>query len=1378
MTGFVHLHVHSDFSLQDAAVSVMHLADRAEALGMKHLALTDHGNMFGAMELLAACEETIKTIGGKEEHVKRKNPIQPIIGCEAYVSPGSRFEKRGTENENKYYHLVLLAKNRQGYLNLVKLCSFAYTEGFYYRPRIDGELLARYHEGLICLSACVSGEIPKLIQAGKNAEAEAKAVEYRDLFGRDETGEPNFYLEIQDHGIPAEVLRNTNLSQVQINEALVEIARKTGIPLVATNDVHYLAREDAVAHDALLCIGTGKLRTEEKRKKYYGDQFYFKTGDEMAALFPKYPEAIANTVRIAERCKTDVPKVKTKDLCQLLPEFEIPLGFATADDYLRHLAVEGLAKRYHKEKAASSAGDNAWEEIQKRMEYELDVIIQMGFTGYFLIVADFINWAKERDISVGPGRGSGAGSIVAYALRITNMDPLKYNLLFERFLNPERISMPDFDVDFANEGRKDVIEYVTEKYGRENVGQIITFGTLGAKQVIRDVARTLGISIPESEMISKLIPGGPGVSLGSAFKAEPRLGEFEADPRYTELFSLARKLEGLNRHASLHAAGVVIGKSALDNFVPLYRDPKTGGIATQYTMGHLEECGLVKMDFLGIKTLDVIKHTEELIRRRGSEYAQFNIEHVSEHDEATFKMLGEGKSFEIFQFESEGMQNILKQAKPGKIEDLIALNALYRPGPMANIPQFIESKNGRQRIEYPDPSLEEILKETYGVIIYQEQVMQVTRVIAGFTLGHADELRRAMGKKNMEKMVKEKERFLAGAVERGYQKADADRIFELLIPFAGYGFNKSHAAAYAVVAYQTAYLKAHFPAEFMAANLSNEIHSTDKDKLSACIDESRKMGIPIDPPDVNRSDKLFTVVEGRIVYGFLGIKGLGDGPIEGVLACRQEEGVFTGFMDFLERANMKPSGLAENPLDKQIVSKKAIELLIKAGAFDCFDMSRTLMFANVERAVEYVKKTKEDKQFGQSSLFENTGEQELAPFVFEKADEWEPTERLNYEKELLGFYFSGHPMDEYKELWERAVKANLGRPETLSPGSCILVGIVKGIKTIVNSKGNKMAFASLEDYRGSIELTFFDSAWRNAEGQIEADKVAILKGKIEYQKYKDQYSFVADGVLSPQEADAALAGEETRSRKWDKYRNIWKYPDITDPPILALDDPDGTKPGNYTLAGLIKTLRTHQDKKGNEMAFGTLQDERGEIDLVFFAKDWKNCKDLAAVDEMAALRGSLDAPNERNRKASFKVSSIQDINKLVRAAAKRADTTVVAGTTGAGKLVEPVAVPDDDAAAITSRARVSDSGNGLAPRSVSREVHIRLKEAAVDRDEDLYPLRDFLIDNPGPCQVFIHIPVSGRETVVRTAPRISADADQERIAALSACEMVSAVWTV
>ena len=1120
MTEFVHLHVHSDYSLQDAAVSTMALADRAEKLGMTHLALTDHGNMFGVMEFIASCKETIViNDDGKEEKKERKNPVKPIIGCEVYVSPGSRHEKKGTENENKYYHLILLAANREGYLNLVKLCSFAYTEGFYYRPRIDEELLAKYHHGLIALSACASGEIPRLIQAGKIDEAHKKAEYYRDLFGKDTDGNPYFYLEIMDHGIPAANLRG-DLSQKEINDVIIEISHNTGIPLAATNDVHYLDREDYIAHDTLLCIGTAKMRTEEKRKKYYGDQFYFKTGDEMASLFSEYPQAVSNTVRIANMCNADIPKVKTQNLPKYLPDFDIPDGFESASSYLRHLTSEGLAVRYAKEKASAS---KVWEDIEKRAEYELDTIINMGFTGYFLIVEDFIKYAKDNNIPVGPGRGSGAGSIVAYALRITDIDPLKYNLLFERFLNPDRISMPDFDIDFANEGRDKVIDYVTAKYGKERVAQIITFGTLGAKAVIKDVARTLAISIPESDMITKLIPGSPGMTLERAISDEPKLRELEKDARYTELFALARKLEGLNRHSSIHAAGIVIGKTPLIDFVPLYKERedsksgKGGSIATQYSMNYLEPCGLVKMDFLGLKTLDVIKHSQDLIRLRGGQYSDFDINNIPEDDKDTFKMLGEGRSFQIFQFESDGMQNILKQTKPASIEDLTALNAMYRPGPMQNIPRFVESKNGQKPITYPVASLEKVLKETYGVIIYQEQVMEVARIIAGYSMGQADLLRRAMGKKKKEIIDKEKIPFIQGAVKQGYTEKKAKEIYDILVPFADYGFNKSHAAAYSVIAYQTAYLKANFPAEFMAANLTNDINSADKNKLSHCIDETRKMGIEVEPPNVNHSGALFTVVAGKIVYGFLGIKGLGESSAAEIIRGRND-GPYKNFMDFLDKVNIKAVG------------KKVIELLIQTGAFDSFGVTRETLAGNLENVVDYALKNKEDKMLGQSSLFEDSSDGDIPDFKFVEFPPKSREEKLNMEKQLIGFYFSGHPMDEYKEIWQKAVKVDLGEIDNLKTGPCILVGIIKNIRPIVTSKGGKMAFASLADYNGEIDLVFFTAAWEKYQNEIEADKILILKGKIDYQKDKDKYSFIVDSILKKEDVDNEIPVDEIHLR--------------------------------------------------------------------------------------------------------------------------------------------------------------------------------------------------------------------------------------------------------
>jgi DNA polymerase-3 subunit alpha len=1195
---FVHLHVHSDYSLLDGAASVENLAAKAQALGMKHLAITDHGNMFGAVKFRQECQ---------------KRDIQPIIGSEFYMAQGTRFEKTGSENGNKYYHLVLLAACEKGYRNLMKLSSYSYTEGFYYKPRIDEELLVRYSQGLIGLSACIAGEIPGLILAGNPEGAEKRARWFRDVLGED-----NFYLELQDHGLA---------DQKRVNPAIIELSRRTGIPLVVTNDIHYLEREDSAAQDILLCISTNKKQHDERRMRFGSDEFYFKTAEEMAALFPDCPEAISNTLRIAERCKTEIPSPGP-----LLPDFDIPPGFADADQYLRALTTEGLEKRY----------PGRVETVRERADYELGVITSMGFTGYFLIVADFINWAKARNLPVGPGRGSGAGSIVAYALQITDIEPLKYNLLFERFLNPNRVSMPDFDVDFCFERRGEVIEYVTQKYGKDRVGQIITFGTLKARAVIKDVARALDISLDESNMIAKLIPEDPKMTLQKAFEQESRLRDLEEErdqegkPKYRELFTIARRLEGKNRHNSFHAAGIVIGKTDLTDYVPLYRDPKTGIIASQFTMDVLEDCGLVKMDFLGLKTLTLIKNTENLIRRRGGSYAAFDITAISEEDEAAYKMLGEGKSTCIFQFESEGMQNILKQAKPNKLEDLIALNALYRPGPMDNIPQFIDSKWGRRTIEYPDPCLEDILKETYGVIVYQEQVMQVAQTIAGFSLGQADNLRRAMGKKKIEAMVKEKEKFIAGAVERGFTEQNADRIFEILIPFAGYGFNKSHAAAYSLLAYQTAYLKANFPAEFMAANLTNEISSTDK--LPVYIDEARKMGIPIDPPDVNRSDPYFSVVDNRIVYGLLGIKGLGEASAEEVTACRKE-GPYRNFIDFLDRVDIKTVG------------KKVIELLIKTGAFDGFGMSRAVLVENLERAVDYAQNKKADKKYGQVSLFEDTGEQEYPDFEFREVPEWDRMARLNIEKELLGFYFSGHPMDDYKEVWKQMVTMNLADPES----------------------------------------------WTRRD----------------------------------REEDSPARGDQRR-----------------------------------VLVGIVKSLRPYRTKAGKEMCYASLGDYNGDIDLTFFPKTWEKCGGDIQVDQIIAIKGKVDVQEQRERPC-FLVNEVLDLEKLLKTAEKKAVKNVEPEKTGPERPSPDGTYPGE-----------SPRGEALSREEVfpRGEVHIRLHKDAADREETLYPLRDYLFENSGPCSVFIHVPVSGGETVIRTATQISAVGDEQHLGALTRCRGVAEAW--
>jgi DNA polymerase-3 subunit alpha len=1089
---FVHLHNHSDHSLLDGAASVKSMVARAKALGMPGLAITDHGNLFGALKFYKEC----KAAG-----------INPIVGCEFYVAGSSRFEKAGTENGNKYYHLVLLARNAEGWANLRVLASRAYTEGFYYKPRIDDELLRAHASGLICSTACIAGEVPQYVLSGKEDQAERKALEYRELFGKE-----HFFLELQDHGMDEER---------RVNRALVAIARKHGIPTIATNDMHYLEREDAKAHDALLCIGTNRKLADRDRMRFPGDEFYMKSPDEMAALFSEVPEAIKNTLLVNEMVSLDMSLPGP-----LLPEFEIPAEFSSMDGgeverevesvaaYLRGLSDEMVSKPHPKYGKAPSSelapGQRAMVEARlaapvsryfihasydgmrkrypdadsatiERLVYELGTIILMDFVGYFLIVADFINWAKDHGIPVGPGRGSGAGSIVAYSLRITDIDPLRYHLLFERFLNLERVSMPDFDVDFCFERRGEVIEYVTKRYGADRVGQIITFGTLKAKAVIKDVARAMDIPFDEANEIAKLVPEDPKMTLEKAFAEEPKLAELASQEKYRELFAIARKLENKNRHASFHAAGIVIGKTSLTDYVPLYRDPKTGQVATQYTMDQLEECGLVKMDFLGLKTLTLIKNTIDLVRARGVEIDE---ERIPDDDRRTYELLGEGKSTSVFQFESSGMQGILKQAKPNRMEDLIALNALYRPGPMAYIPQFIDCKQGRQKISYPDKRLEPVLKETYGVIVYQEQVMQVAQIIAGYSLGQADLLRRAMGKKKPEVLAKERVPFVAGAERLGYSADDANRIYDILVPFAEYGFNKSHAAAYSVVAYRTAYLKANYPAEFMAANLTNEI--TNPDKLSEYIAEARSMRIELLPPDVNRSEAYFTVSEGRIVYGLLGIKGVGDALAREIVARRAAGGPFKDPIDFLER------------LGAGALNKKTLESLALAGCFDSLGKSRGEVIANLERAVAYVQEKERSRAYGQASLFDDSDEKEYPDFEWNEGAPYERSELLRLEKELLGFYFSGHPMDEWKAVWERSADLDLSRPERASPDRLYtVVGLLREFREIVTKAGKRMAFGVIEDFVGRMEIVVFASTLELAREKFVVDQVVCLRGKVD-----------------------------------------------------------------------------------------------------------------------------------------------------------------------------------------------------------------------------------------------------------------------------------------
>ena len=1064
MSGFVHLHNHSDYSLLDGACRISDYVKKAVDLGMKHLALTDHGNLFGALHFEQACHAA---------------GINPVVGCEVYVAPGSRFVK--PTNGPKSHHMVLYVRNEEGYRNLMILTSKGYIEGFYYKPRIDDELLEKHHEGLIASTACMAGEIPRALQAGDFEKAKSKALFYRDLFG-----EGNFYLEVMNHGIPEEKT---------IRKGMRRLHEETGIPIIATNDIHFLEKEHANAHDIFICISTGKKQTDTKRLKTENPEFYFKTEEEMRSVFPDFPDAIENTVKLAEKCNLTIPQPGPQ-----LPHYEIPEQFASPESYLQHLTYEGLKVRY------PDVDEETQKTISQRADFELKVLFDMEFAGYFLIVWDFIDWARRHDIPVGPGRGSGAGSIVAYALKITDIEPLKYELLFERFLNPERVSMPDFDVDFCFERRGEVIEYVHKKYGQENVAGICTFGTLKTKAVLKDVARVLDIAFSESNAISKLVPEGKTpdgrkINVKIALELEPQLKEFyDRGGVYKDLFDVAAVLEGMNRHVSTHACGKVIGRSILTDYVPLIKDQKSGDIITAYTMDIIEPCGLVKMDFLGLKTLTLLKNCETLIRLHSP---SFNLEKIPEDDEPTFRMLGKGRSEAVFQFESQGMQKILKDAKPASIEDLIALNALYRPGPMQYIPQFIDSKNGKQKIKYPHPDLEEVLKPTYGVIVYQEQVMKVAQIIGGFSLGKADILRRAMSKKKEKEMAKMEVEFVEGAEAKGYDPKQAKEIFEMLKPFAGYGFNKSHAAAYSVVAYKTAYCKANYPAEFWAANLTNEIN--DNDTLKNYLAHTRDEGIEILPPDINLSDKTFTVSDGRVVYGLMGIKGMGQAAAEAVINARKSNGAFSDFPDFLEKTDLKST------------NRKMLEAGIQAGLFDSIESrNRATLLHNLDAVLEAALKKKEDEAVGQVSLFADAAEEVEANLNWEEVDGWSGSELLRLEKELLGFYVSGHPLDTYREIWNKTSNLDLNKiKRSSSDKPYTVLGMIKNVRNLVTRKGDRMAFAELEDFNGTVELTVFSRTYEKYGHLLVEDAILGVIGKVDLSRDKPQIK--VDEIKVPDE---------------------------------------------------------------------------------------------------------------------------------------------------------------------------------------------------------------------------------------------------------------------
>ncbi len=1086
MSGFVHLHNHSDYSLLDGACRIKDYVAKAKEFGMKHVGLTDHGNLFGALHFEEACH---------------KEGINPIIGSEVYVAPTSRFAKP-TEGPRSY-HFVLYAKNEEGYKNLMILTSKGYLEGFYYRPRIDDELLEKYHGGLMASTACLGGEIPSAILSGDMKGAKSRAIYYNELFG-----EGNFWLEVMNHGMEEEEI---------VRQGMRRINEETGIPIIATNDVHFIAKDHANAHDILICISTGKKQSDTKRLKTENPEFFFKSEEEMQSLFPDFPDALENTVKLAERCDLHIPRSEPQ-----LPHYEIPSGFSNSIQYLRHLTDKGLKERYTEEFAK---GENSaeWQAIKTRAVYELEVLAGMGYEGYFLIVWDFIDWAKRQDIPVGPGRGSGAGSIVAYALGITDIDPLKYNLLFERFLNPERVSMPDFDIDFCFERRGEVIDYVHDKYGKENVAGICTFGTLKTKAVLKDVARVLDIPFDESNAITKLVPDAPQpksksknykskspppeeeeqkkITVDYALKLEPKLQEYyDRGGVYEKMFKVASILEGMNRHVSTHACGQVIGQSVLTNYVPLIKDQKSGDIITAYTMDIIESCGLVKMDFLGLKTLTLLKNCEELIRQV---VPGFNLEEIPEDDEATFKMLGEGQSEAVFQFESSGMQDILRKSKPTCLEDMIALNALYRPGPMDYMDEYIKGRHGRRKITYPHPDIEDVLKPTYGVIIYQEQVMKIAQIIAGFSLGKADILRSAMGKKKLKVMAKLEPEFIQGAEARGYTTKLAKSIFDMLKPFAKYGFNKSHAAAYSVISYRTAYCKARFPAEFWAATLTNEIN--DSEKLKEYLEITKSDGLEIRPPDVNNSGVHFSVSDGKIFYGLLGIKGIGRAAAEEIERARKQKGNFHDIFDFLYKINNKT------------VNRKALESCIQAGALDSIEShNRATLLFNLDKLIEAVQKKKKEEELGQALLFDSADDEVSTVIDWEPAEGWSNRKILEVEREHLGVYVSGHPLDSYRELWNKISNLDLRKIENASDGRLYtMLGILKNVRSFLTKKSEKMAVADIEDFHDTIKLTLFSNVFKEYGELLIDDSIVCVKGYVS--KRDETFELRVKSISLPEE---------------------------------------------------------------------------------------------------------------------------------------------------------------------------------------------------------------------------------------------------------------------
>ncbi len=1050
MSDFVHLHNHSHYSLQDGAAKVEDLINAAVKYNMHALALTDHGVMYGASEFFKKA---------------KKAGIKPIIGTEAYiVFDGSRFDKKKEEKPGRgksknYYHLVLLAKNTQGYKNLMKLSTIGHTEGFYYKPRIDLEVLRQYHEGLICTSACLAGPVATPVLNGDLELAKKNALILKEIFDDD------FYLEIQNHGME---------DDFKVLEVFPKLSKELGIPLVATNDIHYIEKEHAIAHNILLLLSDKSGQADYRKLRYRTDQVYFKSAEEMKELFKDYKEAIENTLAIEEKINFEM---EFKNFHY--PVFPIPpeSKAKTLDEYFEQLAREGLQKKFPK----------LTKEVEDRFNYELDVIKRMGYSGYFLIVQDFINAAKKRGIPVGPGRGSAAGSLVAYTLGITNVNPLKYDLLFERFLNPNRNSMPDIDVDFADDQRGEVIEYVKEKYGEKSVSQIITFNRLSSRQVLRDVARVLNIPIPTVNDITKWIPSkfGKIYTIDEALNEVPELAWVKKsdDPQIQELIKYARILEGMNRNASKHAAGVVITPGEVSDFVPLAKASNSDDFVTQYNMKELEDAGILKMDFLGLRTLSIIRDTIELVKKtRGIE---IDIENIPEDDEETFKLFGQGKTTAVFQFESSAMREYLKNLKPVSIKDLAAMNALYRPGPMDFIDSFINRKYGREEIKYPHPDLEPILKETFGIIVYQEQVIQIANKLAGMSLAEADILRRAMGKKDDAAMAEQEVKFIEGAVKRGINKKVAQEIFDMIKKFAKYGFNKSHSVAYSIVAYQTAYLKAHYLEEFLAANLTNELNSTDK--VTILLDDCRRMHVEVYPPDVNKPSTYFNVSEGKIIFGMSAIKNVGVHAVEELERARKELG--RDFRNIFD--------LCAN-IDTRIVNKRALESLVLAGALDNLEGSRAQNFAAIETALEYGAKYRNAQKKIEGSLFgESIHDIDIMEPELPDVPEWSERERLSKEREVLGFYLTSHPLSKYEAEYDSFATVHLGETETFEGKKMVRAcGVITKFRTRIDKNGNQMAFFNLDDFTGSSECIIFSKDYALCKDVIHEESTVVVMGEV------------------------------------------------------------------------------------------------------------------------------------------------------------------------------------------------------------------------------------------------------------------------------------------